>query len=87
MKKLFYVLFIVAVTLLGLTFTYKNHQTVQIEYYFGISFSVELSVLLFVTFAVGLICGYLVTLLSNMRARRRLSQARKEIRTLQRADT
>ena len=24
MKKLFYVLFIVAVTLLGLTFTYKN---------------------------------------------------------------
>jgi uncharacterized integral membrane protein len=84
MKKLFYVIFIVVIALIGLTFTYKNHQTIHLQYYFGVDVNVELTVLLFITFVLGLLAGYLATVFSTVRTRRKLSRARKEIDTLER---
>ena len=82
MKKLLYVALIAVIALFGLTFSYKNHQTIDIDYYFGIDFQVELPLLLFITFALGLLVGYLVTLFNAFKTRRKLSRAKREIRTL-----
>lgn len=59
MKKLFYVLLIAVVAVFGLTFSYKNYQTVEINYYFGLHFQGRLPLLLFITFSLGLLAGYL----------------------------
>ncbi len=85
MKKLLYVVFIVAVALFGLTFSYKNHRRIEIDYYFGIHFQTDLSLLLFGVFALGLLVGCLAALLGAFTARRRLSRAKREIRALQNA--
>ena len=85
MKKLLYVILIVLIVLFGLTFTYKNHQTIELNYYFDLSFQVELSLLLFITFALGLMVGYLATLLNAFNTRRKLSKAKRDIRALERA--
>ena len=58
MKKLFYVVLVVVVALFGLTFSYKNHQVIEVDYYFGLHFQGQLPLLLFITFALGLLAGY-----------------------------
>ena len=85
MKKLLYVVLVVTLALFGLTFSYRNHQTIAIDYYFGVDFQMELSLLLFLTFALGLLAGYLATLLGALNARRKRSRARRQTRTLQSA--
>ena len=78
MKKLFYITLITAVALFGLTFSYQNHQTVEVDYYFGLHFEGPLPLLLFITFALGLGLGYGMALLNGLstrRARRRRSNA------------
>lgn len=85
MRKFFYVVFVAAVALFGLTFSYRNHQAVAIDYYFGVDWEVQLPLLLFVTFAAGLVIGCLATLPRVFAARRRLSKARRASKTLQRA--
>ncbi len=82
MKKLFYGLLIVAVALFGLTFSYKNDQTIEIAYYFGIQFQVEL--LLLLTFSIGLFGGYITMVFNAFTLRRKLFQANRQIRALQR---
>lgn len=77
MKKLSYVVLIVVVALFGLTFSYKNHQPVEINYYFGLHFQGQLPVLLFITFALGLLAGYLVALVRGFSARRRFYKTKK----------
>lgn len=84
MKKLFYGLLIVAVALFGLTFSYKNHQTIEIAYYFGIQFQVELLLLLLLTFSIGLFGGYITMVFNAFTLRRKLFQANRQIRALQR---
>ncbi len=85
MKKLLYVISIVLIVLFGLTFTYKNRQTIELNYYFDLNIQVELSLLLFFTFALGLMVGYLATLLNTFNTRRKLKKAKRDIRALERA--
>ncbi len=77
MKKLLYVTLIVVVALFGLTFTYKNPQPVELNYYFGLHFQGRLPLLLLITLALGLVAGYLLALLHSLGARRRFSKTRK----------
>ena len=72
MKKLIYVVLIVAVALFGLTFSYKNHQFVELNYYFGLHFQGRLPLLLLITFALGLLVGYIAALFHGFNARRKL---------------
>lgn len=74
MKKLLYVVLIVVVALFGLTFSYKNHQPVEVNYYFGLHFQGQLPLLLFITFALGLLVGYVTALLGRFNARRKVSK-------------
>ena len=78
MKKLLYVVLVVVVALFGLTFSYKNHQVIEVDYYFGLHFQGQLPLLLFITFALGLLAGYGVALLNGLNARRKWSKARSQ---------
>lgn len=70
MKRLFYVLCITVVALFGLTFAYKNHQIVDISYYFGWQFSTSLPALLLCTIALGVVFGYVLGVVhAKVRAR------------------
>ncbi|MDD9812584.1 MAG: LapA family protein [Gammaproteobacteria bacterium] len=84
MRKFIYVLFVAVVALFGLTFSFRNHQRIGIDYYFGVDFEVQLPLLLFVTFALGLLVGCLATLPRVFGARRQLNKARRESRALAR---
>ena len=70
MKKIFYVLLIAVIAVFGLTFGYKNHQLVEVNYYFGMNFHGSLPVLLLFTFAAGLVVGYGLALLNRIKVRR-----------------
>ena len=77
MKKLIYTLLIVVVALFGLTFSYKNHQPVEINYYFGLHFQGQLPLLLFLTFALGLLAGYLIALFYRLSSRLKPDKIKK----------
>ncbi len=85
MRKLLYAVVIVLIALFGLTFSYKNHQIIEIDYYFGIHFQGGLSLLLFITFALGLLVGCLAMLSGALSVGRKLSQAQRQLRAQQRA--
>jgi len=87
MRKLFYVLVISFVMVFGLTFVYKNQQMVTLDYYgsqpWGVSWEVQLSLLIIATFIVGLIVGYLFSTLSNLRLRSKLMSANRKLKSAQ----
>lgn len=76
MKKLVYVLLVGVVALFGLTFAYKNHQVVTLNYYFGLNFVGSLPLLLLLAFASGLAVGAAAVWLRALTTRRRWSSRR-----------
>ncbi|MGR3983819.1 MAG: LapA family protein [Gammaproteobacteria bacterium] len=83
MKKFFHVAFVALVAVFGMTFAYKNHQAVSIDYYFGVRFETELSLLLFAVFALSLLAGYFAGSLRALGARRQLAKIKRELRIAQ----
>ena len=83
MKRLFYLVLAVVVLLVGVTFTYKNSQTVELDYYFGIHWLSPLSFMLLTTLTVGIALGFLASLGMLGRMQRQLLQARRETRQLE----
>jgi len=79
MKLFFFLLLFVAVVAFGLTFSLKNPQLVEINYYPDVVISTPLVVALLVTLLLGVLIGILVMSLSQLRRRRELSRARKEV--------
>ncbi len=78
MRKLFYVLLVLVIMLLGLIFVLKNHQMVSVDY--GFSWEVPLSLLIIATFVVGLLIGFLFNSLSNLRLRSRLMSTNRKLK-------
>ena len=87
MRKLLYVLLISIVMVFGLTFVYKNQQMVTLDYYgsqsWGFSWEVQLSLLIITTFIVGLVVGYLFSMLSNLRLRSKLMSANRKLKKVE----
>ena len=79
MKLFFFLLLFVAVVAFGLTFSLKNPQLVEINYYPDVVISSPLVVVLLVTLLLGVLIGILVMSLSQLRRRREQSRARKEV--------
>jgi len=79
MKFFFYLLLFIAVAAFGLTFSLKNPQLIQLNYYPDIVISSPLVVVLLITLLLGVLIGVLVMSVSNLRRRRELARARKEI--------
>ena len=82
MIKLLYVIVIVVVVFLGLTFTYMNNQPVGLKY-LHFEKQINLSLLLLITLVLGAIAGYLASLLSSLKVRRNLSKLKKELKSLE----
>lgn len=68
--KVVYAVVITIVLFVGLTFTYMNRQTVEIQY---LSFHKEtsLAVLLLFTLVTGVVAGYVVRVVSSLKSRRK----------------
>jgi lipopolysaccharide assembly protein A len=83
MKRIVYLVVIVATLVFGITFAIKNHQDIELAYYFGLRWYGPLSLALLSAFAIGIAVGYLAALRMVIRMQRQLVQARKEIRQIE----
>ena len=83
MKRIFYGILIIVVLLLGITFTSKNAQMVELNYYFGIHWLTSLSFMLLTTLTVGIVFGLFASLAMMARMQRQLLSARRESRQLE----
>ena len=83
MKRILSGTLVVVVLLAGVTFTTKNAQVVEMNYYFGVHWVAPLSFMLLTTLTVGIALGLLVSLAMQARMQRQLLQARRENRQLE----
>jgi len=83
MKRIVYGILVLAVLLVGVTFTTKNAQVVELNYYFGVHWETPLSFMLLTTLTVGLALGLLASLAMQARMQRQLLQVRRENRQLE----
>ena len=83
MKRLLYGILIIAVLLVGVTFTTKNAQVVELNYYFGIHWVTPLSFMILTTLTIGIALGLLASLAMQARMQRQLLQARRDNRKLE----
>jgi len=83
MKRLLYLLLALVVSLAGITFTYKNPELVELNYYFGIHWTSPLSFMLLTTLTVGIALGLFASLAMLARMQRQLLLIRRENRQLE----
>jgi putative membrane protein len=83
MKRLAYVSLAVVVMLVGITFSYKNAQLVELSYYFGVRWQTPLSFMLLTATTAGIALGFLVSLGMVARMQRQLRMVRRESRQLE----
>jgi putative membrane protein len=83
MKRLLYGILILAVLLVGVTFTTKNAQVVELNYYFGIHWVTPLSFMILTILTIGIALGLLASLAMQARMQRQLLQARRDNRKLE----
>ena len=83
MKRIFYIVVGVVSLFLGITFAFQNSQNVMLQYYFGLSWTAPLSLVLLTSCAIGVAVGYLASLRMVVRMQRQLVQARKEVRQIE----
>jgi len=79
MKRVFYLLLGVAVMVFGLTFAYRNPQTIALKYHFGLSWEGPVSLILLGAFAFGVVLGVVASLALVVRMQRELRRAQREI--------
>lgn len=83
MKRLMYGVMILLMILVGVTFTTKNAQMVELNYYFGVHWTTPLSFMLLTVFTVGISFGVIASLAMLARMQRQLLQVRRENRQLE----
>lgn len=83
MKRFMYGVMVIIVILVGVTFTTKNAQMVELNYYFGIHWNTPLSFMLLTTFTIGIAVGVFASLAILARMQRQLLQVRRESRQLE----
>lgn len=71
---------LILLVLLGITFAILNAEVVNIHYYFGRS-QMPLSLLLVLTFSLGMLIGLLVSSVFYFRAKRELFRLKSRLRT------
>ena len=81
MKFIYPILGIVLCVLL-LGFIIKNMQPVELHYYLGFVWRTPLSLMLLITFLVGVVAGIAVCISSLIKQRRRLIALQRELKTL-----
>lgn len=79
MKKLFYALIAIIVFVLALTLNLKNPQEVIIHYYFNIEWQTSLMLALTFSFAIGLLVGWLIMIVSVFKNKRQVGKTKKQL--------
>lgn len=79
MKLFLYLLLFIVVVAFGLTFSLKNPQLIELNYYPDVVISSPLTVVLLVTLLLGVLIGVLAMSVSKFQKGRELARARKEI--------
>jgi len=82
MRKVVIGIMAAVVLVAGATFTYRNSQLVELNYYFGIQWLSPLSFMLLTFLAVGAILGFIASLAMVARMQRQLLDSRRENRDL-----
>ena len=82
MKLFLYLLLFIVLVAFGLTFSLKNSQLIELNYYPDIVISSPLVVVLLVTLLLGVLIGVLVMSVSRFNRHRELKRAQKEINKL-----
>jgi len=83
MKRFVYSILVLIIILVGVTFTTKNAQVVELNYYFGVHWVTPLSFMLLTTLTVGIAFGLLASLAMQARMQRQLLQVRRDNRQLE----
>ncbi len=83
MKRTFYIIVAAIVFFFGVTFVFHNRQTVDVSYYFGLSWSGSLALALLAAVVLGVVIGSLANLRTLLRLQRQLVTARKEVRQVE----
>lgn len=78
MKAIGYLTFLLII-IIGISFAIINSSPVTVNYYIGIK-QIPLSLLLMLTFGIGLLIGFLTLLISIFRLRTNLGRARRKLR-------
>lgn len=79
MTKIFAVLFFILVVVVGVSFSSLNSEPVTVNYYLG-SLSVPLSVVVVVSFALGVVCAFVVTTVSLLGTKWQVSRLRRDVK-------
>jgi len=83
MIRVFYVVVAIVILFFGVTFAYQNRQTVDVSYYFGLSWNGPLALALLAAVAIGVVIGFLATLRIVLRLQRQLAATRGEMRQIE----
>jgi putative membrane protein len=83
MKRILYGAVSLVVILLGVTFTYKNAQLVELHYYFGVDWAAPLSFMLLTTLTIGIVIGFLASLAMVAHMQGQLLKERRASRALE----
>jgi len=83
MKRILYGLISLVVIVLGVTFTYRNSQPVELHYYLGIDWAAPLSFMLLTTLTIGVLIGFLASLAMVAHMQRQLLKANRSVRQLE----
>ena len=86
MKKLLYVIVVLAFFLFGLSFVLQNPGSVTLNYYREWSMEIPLAMLLFVTVICGILIGYFASVLKSLKLRAQLAKANRQIKALSSED-
>ena len=77
MKKFFYFLLFLFLSVLGVTFTIQNPQDVSVQYYLGFTWRGPLVILVSASLTTGIVIGSLAGLARILRLRRKCSRLAK----------
>lgn len=83
MKRFLYGVLSFGVVIIGLGFAFKNATIVNVRYYGGLDWRAPLALVLLVVLSMGVVLGFLGGVSRQIRLRRQLSQARKQLRDLE----
>ncbi len=83
MKRILYGLLVIVVLLVGVTFSYKNAQPVELHYYFGIHWTTPLAFMFLTAVTIGIVIGLLASLGMVARMQRQITGMRREARQLE----
>ena len=78
-SRIFLIIVTLVIVVFGITFTAKNPETVELNYYFGLSAEGSIAVFLLIACGIGIVLGFLFSLNLAIKNRHRWKQAERSV--------